>query len=332
MKQTLAQELKRAAECIRGAKTVLIASHINPDGDTIGSLLALGQGLERLSKDVVMVSQDGIPDHYQNLPGANRVLTRYDQGRDLAIAVDCGAVELLGEAQKAFGLSRQVLQIDHHEVGNQFGDLLLIDSTLPAVGEGIYHLLKTLGVEIDDDIAKCLLTSIVVETASFQLPNVTDGTFRICAELLTKGINFPEFVQEIFWKKDATACRLFGLSLSRVVLDCRGKLAWSVVRQEDFRDMEGKESDVDDVADAIRTIEGVWVSVFFRELKDGQYRVSLRSKGPVNVAHIAEKFGGGGHWDAAGCKLPPRERAIEHLLAEVVAVLDGASSSNDKNP
>ena len=331
MKQTLAEDLKRAAECIRKAKTILIAGHINPDGDTIGSLLALGQGLSRINKDVVMVSQDGVPDRYRNLPEAHRVLTEYHQGRDLAIAVDCGAVELLGTTQEAFGLSRQVLQIDHHEVGNQFGDLLLIDSTLPAVGEGIYHLLKTLGVEIDGNIAKCLLTSIVVETNSFRLPNVTDGTFQICAELLTKGINFSEFVQEIFWKKDATACRLFGLSLSRVVLDCGGKLAWSVIRQDDFRDMEGKESDVDDVTDAIRTIEGVWVSVFFRELKNGQYRVSMRSKGPVNVAHIAEKFGGGGHWDAAGCKLSSGDRALETLLAEVAAVLDGASLNDHRN-
>jgi len=317
--------LKRAAECILGAKTILIASHVNPDGDTIGSLLALGQGLERLKKDVVMVSQDGIPEHYRRLPGADRVLQRYEEGRDLAIAVDCGAVELLGETQRAFRSSKRRLQIDHHEVGNHFGDLLLIDSTLPAVGEGIYHLLKTLGVDIDKDIASCLLTSIVVETASFSLPNVTDNTFRICADLLAKGIDFTEFVQEIYWKKDATACRLFGLSLSRVVLDCGGKLAWSVLRQEDFRDMEGKESDVDDVTDAIRTIEGVWVSVFFRELKDGTYRVSMRSKAPVNVALIAEKFGGGGHWDAAGCKLPPRDRSMEILLAEVAAVLDGVS-------
>jgi len=325
MKPTFAEDLRRAAECIRGAKSVLIASHINPDGDTIGSLLALGQGLERLEKDVIMVSQDGVPEQYRNLPAADRVVTHYPKGRDLAIAVDCGAVELLGSSQEAFRLSKKRLQIDHHEVGNYFGDLLLIDSTLPAVGECIFHLLKTLGVDVDLKIAKCLLTSIVVETGSFTLPNVTEHTFQICSELLTKGINFSEFVQEIYWRKDPTAWGLFGLSLSGVVLHCGGKLAWPVLRQEDFRDMDGKVSDVDDVTDAIRTIDGVWVSVFFRELKDGHYRVSLRSKGPVNVARIAEKFGGGGHWDAAGCKLPPRERVIEVLLAEVAAVLNNSS-------
>ena len=109
MRETFSQELARAAECIRGAKRVLIASHINPDGDTIGSLLALGQGLERLGKDVVMISPDGVPQRYRNLPAAEKIVTRCDEGRDLAIAVDCGAVELLGEAQGAFKLSKKVL-------------------------------------------------------------------------------------------------------------------------------------------------------------------------------------------------------------------------------
>lgn len=322
MKHFLAWDLEKATTCIREAERILIASHINPDGDTIGSLLALGLGLERLQKKVVMVSQDGVPERYRSLPGVARVLTSFEEGVDLAISVDCGALELLGTTQQAFSRSKKILQIDHHEVGKRFGDYLLIDSSIAAAGEEVYYLLHALGVEIDLTIAKCLLTSLVVETNSFRLPNVTEKTFKICAELLSKGVDFPAFVQEVFWKRDATACRLFGLSLSRVVLDCNGKLAWSVLRQEDFSEMGGKESDVDDVSDAIRTIDGVWVSAFFREQGDGTLRVSLRSRGGINVAQVSEKFGGGGHWDAAGCKIiKGGDRAIATILGELTSLI-----------
>lgn len=306
-----------------------MASHINPDGDTIGSLLALGLGLEQLGKKVIMVSQDGVPERFQSLPGAGRVLTAYEEGVDLAISVDCAALELLGATQKAFVRSKKILQIDHHDVGNHFGDFLLIDSSLAAAGEEVYHLLQALGVKIDQAIAKCVLTSLVVETSSFRLPNVTDSTFRICSELLNKGVDFPNFVQDVFWKKEVTAFRLFGLSLSRVILDCEGKLAWSVLRQEDFAELGGKESDVDDVADAIRTIEGVWIAIFFREQGDGTVRVSLRSRGGINVARIAEKFGGGGHWDAAGCRIiKGGDRAIATVLGEAASLLQEGGGSH----
>ncbi|MBI4436092.1 MAG: bifunctional oligoribonuclease/PAP phosphatase NrnA [Candidatus Omnitrophica bacterium] len=327
MKPILARDLEKATECIQRSRKVLVASHINPDGDTIGSLLALGLGLERLNKEVIMVSQDGVPERYKSLPGADRVLTSYEEGVDLAISVDCGALELLGTTQKAFARSKKILQIDHHDVGNRFGDYLLIDSSLAAAGEEVYHLLNALGVEIDLTIAKCLLTSLVVETSSFRLPNVTDRTFHMCAELLNKGVDFSNFVQEVFWKKDVTAFRLFGLSLSRVILDCEGRLAWSVLRQEDFAELGGKESDVDDVADAIRTIEGVWVTAFFREQEDGTLRVSLRSRGEIDVATIAQKFGGGGHYDTAGCKIEKGgDRAIAMVLSEVASQLKKGGS------
>lgn len=322
MKHLLAWDLEKATTCIRDSQKILVASHINPDGDTIGSLLALGLGLERLNKSIVMVSQDGVPNRYRSLPGADRVKTFFEEGVDLAISVDCGSLDLLGTTQKAFSLSRKILQIDHHDVGKPFGDYLLIDSSLAAAGEEVYLLLQALGVEIDLTIAKCLLTSLVVETSSFRLPNVTEKTFKICSELLNKGVDFPAFVQDVFWKKDVIAFRLFGLSLSRVILDCDGKLAWSVLRQEDFTEMGGKESDVDDVADAIRTIEGVWVAVFFREQHDGTLRVSFRSREGINVAQVAEKFGGGGHWDAAGCKvIKGGDRAITTILGELASLL-----------
>ncbi len=327
MKPFLAWDLEKAKECILHSDHILIASHINPDGDTIGSLLALGLGLERINKKVIMVSQDGIPERYRALPGAGRVLTSYEEPVDLAISVDCGSLELLGNTQRAFSRSKKILQIDHHEVGNRFGDYLLIDSSLAAAGEEVYHLLNALGVEIDLAIAKCLLTSLVVETSSFRLPNVTERTFKICSELLNKGVDFSAFVQEIFWRRDATACRLFGLSLSRVVMDCDGKLAWSVLRQEDFAELGGKESDVDDVADAIRTIEGVWVTVFFREQTDGTLRVSFRSRGEINVAEVAGRFGGGGHRDAAGCKIiKGGDRAIATVLGELTSLLKNQPS------
>ena len=134
-----------------------------------------------------MVSQDGIPESYKRLPGADRVVTSYQKGRDLAIAVDCGALELLGKTQQAFHLSKRVLQIDHHEVGDHFGDLLLIDSALPAAGEGVYHLLRALDIDIDLDIAQCLLTSIVVETGFFEPKSTQIPRFRVPSSVSIPG-------------------------------------------------------------------------------------------------------------------------------------------------
>lgn len=314
--------LRQAAKTILRAKTTAISCHINPDGDSIGSLLALGLGLERLGKRVYMLSPDGVPKRYVTLPGAGKILARTKKAVDLAIAVDCSNKEILGESYNVFKRSRDILEIDHHDFRRPFGNIFLIDGKAAAVGELIYLLLGVLGVPVTEDIAQNLLTSIVVETDSFRLPNVRPFTFEVCNQLMRKGTDFYKLVDTIFWSKTRASIILSGLSLARCKFLKNNRLAWSIIRKKDFLSVRGKYEDVDAVADQMRSIQGVEVVVFFREQNKRFLRVSLRSKGKINIAAIAEDYNGGGHFDVAGCTIANNSAAIKQILNKAENLLN----------
>lgn len=307
-------DLREVKRHILESRNIVIAGHINPDGDSIGSLLALGLGLERLGKRVYMVSPDGVPKRYVKLPRAGRIIKNTKINPDLAISVDCSNKELLGSAFKIFKRSKLILEIDHHEFRRPFGDIRFIEHKAAAVGELIYSLLRELKVKITRDIAQNLLTSIIVETNSFRLPNVRTLTFKVCADLISKDVDFYKLVDLVFWSKTGESAILTGICLSRCRFLKEGRIAWSIVRNSDFNRIRGRDEDVDAVADEMRSIRGVKIVVLFREAKKGILRLSLRSKGNINIASLAEKHGGGGHFDAAGCTILYNQKAIKGLL------------------
>lgn len=306
--------LKAIAGKILKAKNILISGHINPDGDSIGSLLSLGLGLEKLGLRVYMLSIDGVPKRYLLLPGAKRIIKKFKKPVDLAISVDCGDRELLGKAFDIFKKAKLILEIDHHEFRKPFGDILYVDKKAGSVGEIIYILLKELGVKMDRDIAENLLTSIVVETNSFRLPNVRPLTFEICAEMIKLGVDFHKLVEMVFWNETMESAVLGGICLGRCKFIQGGRIAWSIVRKKDFNLAKGKDEDVDAVCDEMRSIKGVDIAILFREKSKKTLRVSLRSKGKINIAKIAEHYGGGGHFDVAGCHISNNPRTIKELL------------------
>ncbi len=305
----------RVLGAIRKAKTIVISGHRNPDGDSIGSLLALGLGLEKAGKRVYMISGDEVPGIYAFLPGYGRIQKTIEGSVDLAIAVDCGMKDLLGENAGVFKKAKSVLEIDHHEFREPFGDMRLIDHEAAAVGELVYGLFKKLRIAIDKDIAINILTSVIIETNSFRLPKVRTQTFRICAGLLSTGIDFYKLVEALFWLKTKESVILSGICLSRCRFLKNGQIAWSIVKRSDFQKVKGKEYDVDAVAEEMRCIRGVEVIVLFRETNKNMLRVSLRSKGKHNVASIAEKYKGGGHFDTAGCFIPNTSSSVKRFLA-----------------
>ncbi len=307
-------DFKTVKQRILKAKNIIIASHINPDGDSIGSLLSLGLALEKLDKRVYMVSADGVPKRYRLLPGANRIRRYIDKPVDLAIAVDCSNKELLGRAHIIFKKTKYVLEIDHHEFNRPFGNLFLVDYKAAAVGELIYLLLGELKVNIDKDIAYNLLTSIIVETNSFRLPNVRPLTFEICKKLMEKGADFYNLVNTVFWARAKESAVLSGICLSRCKFIDNDRLAWSIIRKKDFRLINGEDEDIDAVADEIRSIQGVEIVVLFRQKSRKALRVSLRSKGKINIAAVAEYYKGGGHFDIAGCTIPNDPKSMNGLL------------------
>lgn len=308
------QALEDAKHQIIKAGKIVIAGHINPDGDSIGSLLSLGLGVEQLSKNVQMVSSDGVPEKYRSLPGADRVIKKASVQPDLAIAVDCGNRELLGEAFDTFRRAKCILEIDHHVFRESFGDISVVDPEAAAVGEVVYKLLAELGVTITREIAQNILTSIIVETLSFRLPNVRPFTFELCGRLLEKGIDFSQLAEMVFWSKSKEAMIISGLCLSRCKFRKKGEVAWTTVRREDFDQIKAKGEHVQTVPDDMLSIKGVQVALFFKEEKKGSLRVSMRSKGKVNVASLARNFGGGGHFDSAGCVVRDSKEAIEDVL------------------
>jgi bifunctional oligoribonuclease and PAP phosphatase NrnA len=299
---------------ITAAKDIAISGHVNPDGDSIGSLLSLGLGIESLNKRVHMLSVDGVPRRYAALPGAGRIVKAITKPVDLAIAVDCSNKEILGKTFETFKKAKDILEIDHHEFRRPFGNIKFIDHKAAAVGELIYILLEKLNARITGDIAQNLLTSIVVETDSFRLPSVTPFTFELSARLMKNGVDFYRLVDTVFWSRSKSSAILTGICLTRCKFLKDNEIVWSIVRQDDFRKAGGMDEDVDAVADQMRSIKDVKIAVLLREKKKGRLRVSLRSKEKINIAQIAEYYGGGGHFDVAGCTIADDPRTIRQLL------------------
>ncbi len=316
------KNLKKVINEIKKAKTIIIASHVNPDGDTIGSLLSLGLGLKKLKKKVYMVSQDGVPARFKSLPGADKIKRTIDcENIDLAISVDCSSVKILGNTYEIFKKAGKIIEIDHHDVREKFGDITLNEPKYASVGEIIYEILAALNVKITKEIAENILTSVIVETNSFKLPNVTPHSLYLTGELVEIGIDFYKLVDRVFWSKSKEGVLLTGICLSRCKFLHNDKIVWSIIRKEDFEGIKGKDEDIDPVASDMISIMGVEIAVLFRENRADQYRVSLRSKDKINVAKLAEKFGGGGHFDIAGCEIPNTEYMIDEVLKEAKKLL-----------
>ncbi|MCM8814073.1 MAG: DHHA1 domain-containing protein [Candidatus Omnitrophica bacterium] len=313
--------LSGAVDLLRKSKRVILSAHINPDGDAIGSLLALGLGLRRLKKKVTFLSPDGIPANYRALPGVEHIVRRAAGDYDLAVAVDCSTSEMLGAAAGLFRGIGAVLEIDHHPFRRPFGTACYLDPQAAAVGEMIYRILRRLHVPIDRAIAANIMTSLIVETGSFRLPSLRPETFLLCAQMLKTGIDFFSLTEAVYWSRTRQNALLSGICLSRCRFLLRGRLVWSLVSRADFKKCHGRDEDVDPVADEMRSIDGVEIAILFREKSAAKLRVSLRSKREINVARLAEAYGGGGHYDVAGCVISNTTASINLFVRRAAAML-----------
>ncbi len=313
--------LKQTAELIRKSRTIILACHMNPDGDSIGSLLALGQGLRRLRKSVTLLCPDPVPQRYLSLPGARSIRQTYDGKADLAISVDCGSIVQLSQLEHAFEKSDRIVEIDHHLYRTRFGDIQLVDHRVCSVGEIIYRLLQVLGIKLDKRIGECLMISTLVETSSFSRQDIKTATFDFCSCLMQLGIDFQKVSERYYWRRKLASVRLSGLCFTRIVSRANQQLVWSIITQEDFKRFKGDQPDVDSVADEMLMIENVQVVILFRELEDNRLRVSLRSKGKINIGYLASLYGGGGHRDVAGCRIHNNEKMIEKFIGQACQLI-----------
>ncbi len=314
--QQFEKNLSLVADLIRRSPRIILACHMNPDGDAIGSLLALGLGLRKMRKSVVLLCPDPVPERYRTLPGATSVKQEYKGKADLAISVDCGSLQQLARLEMAFGQSKRIIEIDHHEYRTRFGDLQLISDQVSCVGEIVLQLLQSLKIKLDDRIGECLMISTLVETSSFSRQEVGPTTFDFCSRLMKLGIDFQKISERYYWRKRFSAVKLAGLCFTRVTLRAHRQLVWSIARARDYRECQARQEDIDHVADEMMMIEGVKVALLFREIDGNMLRVSLRSKDRINIGSLATLYGGGGHRDVAGCRIHNNDKTLEQFIEQ----------------
>jgi phosphoesterase RecJ-like protein len=306
--------LDRVLQEIRGRRRFVVTSHARPDGDGIGSALACGEILRVMGKQALVVMHDGVPRIYQNLPFADRAIqAQAVPANDAVIVLECDSTRrtLLGGLENCF-----LINIDHHVSGRNFAHVNWIDSSVMATAELVYRLARLACVPVDRDIATCLYTALMTDTGSFMFEGTNEHTFTVARELVLAGADPASCARPIYFGHSTAKMRLLGAALSN--LHREGTLAWIAVTQEQMRRFGAREEDCEGLVNYALSIADVQVAIFFRELPDGRYRISLRSKGEVNVSAVAEHFGGGGHKCASGCSVDgPLPAAVAMMVEQV---------------
>lgn len=319
--------LKEAADFIRRHQEFILISHISPDGDTLGSSLALSIALKNAGKKAEIVCGDPVPDLYLFLPGASSVRKPSEaEASDAVITVDCAALSRAGDGQRLFESAKETLCIDHHRTNAGFADVNFVRRASSA-GELIVKLLNELGYPMNREIGICLYAAISTDTGNFAYSGTTPDTFRAMAEIVETGFDLPEANRILFRTVPLRKVRLTSLVLERMQLSRNNAVAVSYADQKDFAACGARGEDSEGIIDAMRDIDTVAAAAFLRECEDGSIRVSLRGKSHVDVSGIASAFDGGGHRLAAGCTLyMEMPEAVRVMTEALQAAYDGTET------
>ncbi len=297
---------------LREGERFLVCSHSRPDGDAVGSMLAMGMLLRQMGKRADLVTADRIPAVYRTLPQADAIRTamRVHGPYDAAILLECDGLErtrLLG-LEPFFAIN-----MDHHLSGTPWGQVNWIDRNASSAGEMVYRLVQAAGGTVTSEMATCIYTTVLTDTGGFCYGSTRASTFQLARELVEAGADPIRIAQDVYFSTPAAKLLLLGAALGN--LHREGRLAWLWVTDEDMQRTGAAEEDCEGIVNYALSIAGVEAAVFLRELPEGRMRVSLRSKGQVNVAAIAGSLDGGGHENAAGCTLDgPLASAVDAIL------------------
>jgi phosphoesterase RecJ-like protein len=306
----------RFREAINNASSVLIGAHLNPDGDTLGSALALSHYLGDMGIACEVVCHHPPPENLRFLPGIETVKQVAERDSyDLGIVVDLDSPERLGSLSAAFETCKTVAVIDHHVPHMAPGDIRIIDETAPATAVILCRLLTELDADITPAMAMCLLTGIVTDTGSFRFRNTTPEALMWSAKLLECGADINLVSEEVFHRKPLSSLRLLGVLLNKMQIAAHGKLAWAELTLGDFESAGASDEDTEGFVNEMLALRTVRVAALFREPKAGRVRVSLRSMGDFDVAEIAREFNGGGHKNAAGMSF---ESTLDEIAPAIV--------------
>lgn len=314
---------QQAAESIKKAKTIIIFHHVAPDGDGLGSSLALREMISQLGNtnklDAVITGK--IPDLYKFLPGIEYLKKSNDESLhssyDLAIALDCACKDRLGDATELFNSARNSINIDHHISDDGFADIDWIEPKASATGEVLFDLIEPLGVKLNKNMAINLYTAILTDTGGFKFENTKSKTFEICAKLLAEGADPVAIYNECYESKPLAMVKLHARAIDNAIYLENNEIVYTKITRKLLEEINASDDHIDGITEALRQVDSVKVSLVFKETLRGTTKVSFRSNG-INVCEIANFFGGGGHKLAAGCLL---EKNIEDAVNDVITTL-----------
>jgi bifunctional oligoribonuclease and PAP phosphatase NrnA len=307
----------RIADEIRSRQRFVLSSHVRPDGDAIGSQLAMAFALWQLGKDVRLVNHDAPPTPMMVFPGVPKieVASRIEDPGDAVIIMECGELSRTGVDGFERGF---VINIDHHLGNTGFGAINWFDSSAAACGEMVFDLVRELGVELTRDIATHVYVAILTDTGSFHYSNISPRTFDICRQCVEAGIDPPAIAGAIYDSNSLGRLKLFGAVLSKMELDASGHVATVYVDQKLANDCGGTYDDTEGIVNLPLTVKHIEAVTFFKEAGPDDWRVSMRSKGDVDVNAVARQFGGGGHKNASGCSAKGRFEALKLLFQRLL--------------
>jgi phosphoesterase RecJ-like protein len=317
----VSEKFEQIGQALREHHRFAVLSHVRPDGDALGSQLALGLSLKQLGKDVRIWNEDGMLDKYSFLPNAN-LLTKppaQPEDFDVAVALDTAIQNRLGNTVAAIKSAKAWINIDHHPSNPGYGDIVFIDPNAPATGQILFELITAQKLPIDPAIAENLYVAISTDTGSFQYPNTTARTFEIAAELIRVGVDVGHVSQLTYENYPRRRVELLRDLLGTMRFNADDRVASFTLSLAAAKKLGVLPEDNEGLIDHLRAIHGVVVAIFFEELSDGKVRVSMRSKNQsVNVCAICEKFGGGGHVLAAGARVKGALAEVEKKILEEV--------------
>jgi phosphoesterase RecJ-like protein len=298
---------KEINQRFNSAQHIVIASHIRPDGDAIGSTLGLGLALQNAGKKIEMVLSDGVPSEFRHLPGSNQITHRVSGTFDLVIVVDCSDIERVGGALN--GVVRPDLIIDHHITNQSFGTINVIEPEAVATSSILTEYLPRWGLQITPDVASALLTGMVSDTLGFRTSNTTPGALRQAALLMEYGANLPDLYQRALISHSFEALKYWGQGL--VHLRREDNLFWTSLTLKDREQAKYYGNDDADLVNLLSAIDNIDIAIVFVEQTDGKVKISWRSRPGIDVSQIAVQFGGGGHPAASGAEVTGQLEEVE---------------------
>ena len=327
MNQELIEKVRRE---LQRARKILLTTHQNPDGDGLGSEVALASHLKRLGKEVAILNPDEVPERYRFLDSSGEI-GAFDpasgpariRGCDLIITLDNSSLHRMGSMEQSVRASPAVsLCVDHHTTTDPFWGVNVIDETACATGEIIYDLVKALGGTIDSHSAVALYTAMITDTGNFRFSKTSPRSHRIAADLLALGVDPARVYELVYEQQPEGFVRLVGAALSVFRLESEGRLGWIALTRRQITECDAENADTSEIVNHLFAIRGVRICLLFKELPDGRAKVSLRSKGTIDVHRVATAYGGGGHQNASGAVVEgPLESAVARVVADVRSLL-----------